>query len=58
MRGIELTKPAQALGLSFMVSTIALAIGLAREHAFAVGDLGEPLFAMVPVLIGMGSGSG
>ncbi|HXZ09068.1 MAG TPA: hypothetical protein VEI25_13540 [Paraburkholderia sp.] len=53
-----MTKPAQALGLSFMVSTIALAIGLAREHAFAVGDLGEPLFAMVPVLIGMGSGSG
>jgi uncharacterized membrane protein YfcA len=55
LQGLALNKEdlVQALGLSFTVSTIALAIGLAREHAFAVGDLGESLFAVVPALIGM-----
>jgi uncharacterized membrane protein YfcA len=43
----------QALGLSFTISTIALAIGLAREHAVAAGDLGTSLFAVAPALIGM-----
>jgi uncharacterized membrane protein YfcA len=58
LQGLSLKKEdlVQALGLSFTVSTIALAIGLAREHAFAVGDLGESLFAVVPALIGMGIG--
>ena len=55
LQGLSLKKEdlVQALGLSFTVSTIALAIGLAREHAFAVGDLGESLFAVVPALLGM-----
>jgi uncharacterized membrane protein YfcA len=43
----------QALGLSFTVSTIALAIGLACEHAFAADELGVSLAAVAPALIGM-----
>jgi uncharacterized membrane protein YfcA len=43
----------QALGLSFTVSTVALAIGLARENAFAIGDITHSLLAVVPALLGM-----
>jgi uncharacterized protein len=46
----------QALGLSFTVSTVALAIGLAREDAFAVNDIASSLFAVVPALLGMWMG--
>ncbi|REG58161.1 hypothetical protein B0G80_0808 [Paraburkholderia sp. BL6669N2] len=55
LQGLALKKEdlVQALGLSFTVSTIALAIGLTREHAFAAGDLGESPFAVVPALFGM-----
>jgi uncharacterized membrane protein YfcA len=55
LQGLALKKEdlVQALGLSFTVSTIALAIGLIREHAFAAGDLSESLFAVVPALFGM-----
>ncbi|MFM0336720.1 sulfite exporter TauE/SafE family protein [Paraburkholderia fungorum] len=55
LQGLALKKEdlVQALGLSFTVSTIALAIGLAREHAFAVHDLGDSLLAVVPALLGM-----
>jgi uncharacterized membrane protein YfcA len=55
LQGLALTKEdlIQALGLSFTVSTIALAIGLASEHPFAVDDLGLSLAAVVPALIGM-----
>ncbi|MFM0644828.1 sulfite exporter TauE/SafE family protein [Paraburkholderia bryophila] len=55
LQGLALKKEdmVQALGLSFTVSTIALAVGLAREHAFAVDDLRESLFAVVPALLGM-----
>lgn len=55
LQGLALKKEdlVQALGLSFTVSTIALAIGLTREHAFAAGDLRESLFAVVPALLGM-----
>jgi len=55
LQGLALKKEelVQALGLSFTVSTIALAIGLTREHAFAAGDLGESLFAVAPALLGM-----
>lgn len=58
LQGLGLKKEdmVQALGLSFTVSTIALAVGLAREHAFAVDDLRESLFAIVPALLGMGMG--
>jgi uncharacterized membrane protein YfcA len=55
LQGLALKKEdlVQALGLSFTVSTIALAIGLASEHAFAADDLGVSLAAVVPALIGM-----
>ena len=55
LQGLGLKKEdlVQALGLSFTVSTIALAIGLAREHAVATGQLGASLFAVVPALLGM-----
>lgn len=55
LQGLALKKEdlVQALGLSFTVSTLALAIGLTREHAFAPGDLGESLFAVAPALLGM-----
>jgi uncharacterized protein len=43
----------QALGLSFTVSTVALAIGLARERAFAIDDITRSLLAVVPALLGM-----
>jgi uncharacterized membrane protein YfcA len=43
----------QALGLSFTVSTLALALGLAREHAFVTGDIRNSLLAVVPALAGM-----
>lgn len=58
LQGLALRKEdlVQALGLSFTVSTIALAIGLVRENAFAAGDLRESLFAVVPALAGMAIG--
>jgi uncharacterized membrane protein YfcA len=43
----------QALGLSFTVSTLALAAGLARHGAFHVGAAGSSLLYTVPALIGM-----
>lgn len=43
----------QALGLSFTVSTIALAAGLALHGAFRVEQLGLSLLAVVPALVGM-----
>jgi uncharacterized protein len=43
----------QALGLSFTVSTIALAIGLASHGAFQGGDAGASALAVLPALLGM-----
>lgn len=43
----------QALGLSFTVSTIALAIGLMVYGAFQLNQLGLSAVAIVPALIGM-----
>lgn len=43
----------QALGLSFTVSTVALAIGLARASAFTTADLTRSLLAVAPALCGM-----
>jgi uncharacterized membrane protein YfcA len=42
----------QALGLSFTVSTIALAAG----GAFALGDIGASTAALAPALLGMAAG--
>ncbi|MGF6772194.1 putative membrane protein YfcA [Paraburkholderia sp. GAS199] len=55
LQGLALSKEdlVQALGLSFTVSTIALAIGLSREQAVDLSDLRESVFAVAPALIGM-----
>jgi uncharacterized membrane protein YfcA len=46
----------QALGLSFTVSTIALAAALAAGGAFDLGDIGASTAALAPALIGMAAG--
>jgi uncharacterized protein len=43
----------QALGLSFTVSTIALAIGLTRGGALSTNDLTASVLALGPALLGM-----
>lgn len=43
----------QALGLSFTVSTVALAVGLAAHGAFRLEQLGVSGIAIVPALLGM-----
>ena len=46
----------QALGLSFTVSTLALALGLFAYDAFQVSQLGTSALAIIPALIGMWAG--
>ncbi|MDO5613426.1 MAG: sulfite exporter TauE/SafE family protein [Paracoccus sp. (in: a-proteobacteria)] len=46
----------QALGLSFTVSTVALAAALGSHGAFATGTLGLSLLALGPALLGMWAG--
>lgn len=46
----------QALGLSFTVSTVALAVGLGAQGAISSGGLGLSLLALVPALAGMWAG--
>lgn len=46
----------QALGLSFTVSTIALAVGLGARGAFRLDDLALSAFAVLPALGGMWAG--
>jgi hypothetical protein len=48
----------QALGLSFTVSTIALAAGLARGGAFELGNVTLSALAIIPSLLGMMVGTG
>lgn len=43
----------QALGLSFTVSTIALALSLAGGGSFATGTVGSSALALLPALLGM-----
>jgi len=43
----------QALGLSFTVSTIALAVGLASHGAFEIEHIATSALAMAPALLGM-----
>ena len=47
----------QALGLSFTVSTIALAAGLARGGAFHLGNITLSALAVIPALLGMQAGT-
>src|SRR5690606_6648068 len=54
--GLEKDDLIQALGLSFTVSTIALAIGLAGGGAFRFENAVASLLAIVPALLGMGFG--
>lgn len=46
----------QALGLSFTVSTIALAIGIGAHGAFRLDQMVLSILAVVPALIGMWAG--
>jgi len=54
--GFEKDDLVQALGLSFTVSTIALAIGLAMRGAFDVDGMALSALAVVPALLGMCAG--
>lgn len=46
----------QALGLSFTVSTVALALGLERGGAFEIRNMLASVFAVFPALLGMALG--
>lgn len=54
--GLEKDELVQALGLSFAVSTLALAVGLLRVDAWQMGSVWISLLALVPALIGMQAG--
>jgi uncharacterized membrane protein YfcA len=51
--GLEKDDLIQALGLSFTVSTIALALGLLRVDAWHAGSVWMSLLALIPALAGM-----
>ncbi|CAM4189328.1 putative membrane transporter protein [Bordetella tumbae] len=54
--GLDKDELVQALGLSFTVSTMALAAGLMVHGAFHLNQLGVSTLAIVPALIGMWAG--
>jgi uncharacterized protein len=54
--GLERDDIIQALGLSFTVSTVALALGLLRVDAWHAGAIWLSLLALVPALLGMQAG--
>jgi uncharacterized protein len=54
--GFEKDDLVQALGLSFTVSTIALAIGLASRGAYQPDGMAISALAVIPALIGMWAG--
>jgi hypothetical protein len=54
--GLERDELIQALGLSFTVSTIALALGLLRVDAWHAGSIWLSLLALIPALLGMQAG--
>jgi uncharacterized protein len=54
--GLERDELVQALGLSFTVSTVALAAGLALHGALPLAATGASLLALVPALAGMALG--
>ncbi|MEM5298927.1 sulfite exporter TauE/SafE family protein [Burkholderia sp. JPY481] len=55
--GLQKDELVQALGLSFTLSTVALAAGLFAHGAFRIDQLGLSLLAVVPALAGMWLGS-
>jgi len=54
--GLEKDRLVQALGLSFLVSTAALALSLSSGGAFEAGLAAVSVLALVPALLGMGLG--
>ena len=54
--GLEKDDLVQALGLSFFVSTIALAVGLSSGGLFGASIAGTSLLALAPALAGMAAG--
>lgn len=54
--GLERDRLVQALGISFTVSTLALAAGLASGGGFGGGALGGSVLALLPALAGMALG--
>ncbi|HEX9168821.1 MAG TPA: sulfite exporter TauE/SafE family protein [Roseiarcus sp.] len=54
--GLDKDDLIQALGLSFTVSTVALAAALMGGGAFDLGDLGASTAALAPALLGMAAG--
>ncbi|WDY58750.1 sulfite exporter TauE/SafE family protein [Pseudomonas sp. PSKL.D1] len=54
--GLSRDEMIQALGLSFTVSTVALALGLAGQDALGGEALGASLLMMAPALLGMLAG--
>jgi uncharacterized membrane protein YfcA len=54
--GLEKDELVQALGLSFTVSTIALAAGLGYRGAFQLDNLTLSALAVIPALGGMWAG--
>ena len=54
--GFEKEELVQALGLSFIVSTVALAFGLIGAGALDWTIAGASLLALLPALVGMGAG--
>jgi uncharacterized membrane protein YfcA len=55
--GLDKEELIQALGLSFTVSTVALAFGLAGHDAYHLEAIGASLLALPPALLGMGAGT-
>ena len=51
--GLSRDQLVQALGLSFTVSTLALAAGLAWRGVLGGGEMGASVLALVPALLGM-----
>lgn len=51
--GLTRDEMVQALGMSFTVSTVALAIGLAGQDALGGAELGASLLMLAPALLGM-----
>ena len=51
--GLDKDELVQALGLSFTVSTVALAAGLLMHGAFRLDQLGLSALVIVPALAGM-----
>ncbi len=54
--GLDKESLVRALGLSFLVSTIALALSLQHGGALAMADATGSLLALAPALLGMGIG--